>query len=104
MSAHAEVVAVSTICRDPSCQNVQAWRLRGMAVRPQWRNCGVGTALASYCIAYAQRSGAELVWSTARLSALTFYKRLGFLEVGDPFSRADVAEDQFIRMELRFSR
>jgi len=98
------LVAVSTICRDSSGQHSsQAWRLRGMAVKPECRNCGVGTTLARYCIAYAERSNAKFVWCTARMSALTFYQSLGFAMAGEPFLRAEMGKERFVRMELVFS-
>jgi len=98
------LVAVSTICRDSNGErSSQTWRLRGMAVKSECRNCGVGTTLARYCIAYAERSDAKFVWCTARMCALTFYQNLGFSMVGEPFSRAEMGEEKFVRMELVFS-
>ncbi|WP_322060274.1 GNAT family N-acetyltransferase [Paraburkholderia sp. J63] len=102
--SHGHLVAVSSICRDVSGErNTQVWRLGGMAVKPECRNCGVGTTLARYCIAYAKRSGAESVWCAARISALTFYQNLGFSMIGEICSRADMGEERFVRMELAFS-
>jgi predicted GNAT family N-acyltransferase len=98
------LVAVSTICRDSSGERrSQAWRLRGMAVKPEFRNCGVGTTLARYCIAYAERSDAKFVWCTARMSTMTFYQNLGFSMVGEPFSQAGMGEERFVRMDLAFT-
>jgi ribosomal protein S18 acetylase RimI-like enzyme len=59
--------------------------------------------LARYCIAYAERSGANHVWCTARTSALTFYQNLGFSIVGEFFSLPAMSEERYVRMELAFS-
>ncbi|MFM0433706.1 GNAT family N-acetyltransferase [Paraburkholderia aspalathi] len=102
--SHGRLVAVSSICRDFSGErNGQVWRLGGMAVKPECRNCGVGATLARYCIAYAKRSDAKLVRCTDKISAFTFYRNLGFSVIGEACSRADMGEERFVRMELDFS-
>ncbi len=68
-----------------------AVRLRGMAVEPARQGHGVGALLVSAGIERAWASEAQVVWASARDTALAFYRRLGFAVVGDPFIDAATA-------------
>lgn len=61
------------------------WRLRGMAVDEGMQGRGVGRALVLEAIASAKHGGAGRLWCNARVSAMGFYKRLGFVTAGDEF-------------------
>jgi GNAT superfamily N-acetyltransferase len=63
-----------------------AWRLRGMAVDPQWRGTGVGAATLATAVSFAVHAGAPLMWANGRSSALGFYRRMGWRAVGDEFA------------------
>jgi GNAT superfamily N-acetyltransferase len=68
----------------------QSWRLRGMAVREDRRNEGVGAALLHAVIAHvAAHSGGNL-WCAARLPSLPFYRREGFVEFGTPWEEPHI--------------
>lgn len=69
----------------PVVPRASAWRLRGMATLSDVQGRGAGTRLVAEGIAAAQASGAELMWCNARVTALGFYEKLGFVAVGDPF-------------------
>jgi GNAT superfamily N-acetyltransferase len=62
-----------------------AWRLRGMAVRPECQGQGVGQALVEACAAHARAAGGTLMWCNGRVSALGFYRRVGFEPAGEVF-------------------
>jgi L-Ala-D/L-Glu epimerase len=63
----------------------QAWRLRGMAVAPDARGEGLGTALLRTALTHAALRGAGTVWCRARTSAVGFYRRHGLRAVGEEF-------------------
>lgn len=66
--------------------DVSALRFQGMAVTPALQGSGVGSALLRWALDHARgRGGVELVWCNARTPAVTFYRRLGFVSVGDEF-------------------
>jgi GNAT superfamily N-acetyltransferase len=63
----------------------EAWQVRGMAVLPESRGKGLGTALLKVCISHVARHGSTLLWCRARTPAVPFYRRLGFETEGDEF-------------------
>jgi thiamine transport system ATP-binding protein len=84
------LVGVSTWAAEgwPDRPDVPAVRLRGMAVEPGLQNSGIGAALVRAGLERAWARGADLVWASARDSALGFYLRLGFTVVGEEFTDA----------------
>jgi GNAT superfamily N-acetyltransferase len=67
-----------------------AWRLRGMATLPEVRGQGYGGALLERCLRHALDRGGDLAWCTARVPAAGFYRRYGFVSVGDVFDVAPI--------------
>jgi hypothetical protein len=55
-----------------------AWRLRGMATRPEARGQGIGSAVLQACINYVSSQGGGLLWCNARVPAVGLYRRGGF--------------------------
>lgn len=87
------LVAVSTWTPEPwrDAADRAAIRLRGMAVEPALQGTGAGGVLVRAGLERAWAAGAELVWASARDSALGFYERLGFTVIGDTFTDATTA-------------
>jgi ribosomal protein S18 acetylase RimI-like enzyme len=56
-----------------------------VAVLPEFQHQGIGTKLIEKLIGKAQEQNIKTLRLMTRLSALGFYKRLGFLEQGTPF-------------------
>jgi ribosomal protein S18 acetylase RimI-like enzyme len=74
------------IAADPD----SSWRLRGMATAVEHRQQGVGSALVAAVAAYVAAQGATLLWCHARLSAVAFYRRLGFVTYGETWEEPDI--------------
>ncbi|MBI1379491.1 MAG: GNAT family N-acetyltransferase [Planctomycetaceae bacterium] len=62
------------------------WRLRAMAVEPEWRGRGLGKELVRAALAHAEPRGATGLWCHALESARGFYLALGFVDAGEPFA------------------
>ena len=62
-----------------------AFRLRGMATRPDLQGQGIGRATLQRCIDYVRDAGADVLWCNARTTALPFYAPFGFQTLGDEF-------------------
>ena len=60
------------------------FRIRGMAVSPDHRNNGVGSAIVRELQEYASNKGSG-IWCNARIRAVPMYKRCGFVEVSEVF-------------------
>lgn len=62
------------------------YRLRGMAVHPDWRRQGIGEQLLRQGESQLRQRGCELLWFNARQSAFAFYENAGYSAVSDLFS------------------
>jgi ribosomal protein S18 acetylase RimI-like enzyme len=83
-----QVVAVGSVYPDPppwEPERPRAWRIRGMATRPAVRSRGLGRAVLDALMAHAAAHGGEVIWCHARIGALDFYRRAGFVAVGSTF-------------------
>jgi predicted GNAT family N-acyltransferase len=65
-------------------------RIGRMAVLRPWRGQGIGTRLLAAMCERAARAGFEKVFLHAQLSALSFYRRRGFVPAGEPFDEAGI--------------
>jgi GNAT superfamily N-acetyltransferase len=83
----ARLVGVASVLPDrhPVLPDGDAWRIRGMAVDEDARGRGVGGLLLQACVDHARSLGAALVWCNARVRAVAFYERHGFVVDGDVF-------------------
>lgn len=62
------------------------WRLRGMAVDPDFRGRHVGASLLHAVIAHcALQQEGGLLWCNGRTEVEPFYRRFGFVRMGAPF-------------------
>lgn len=95
------LIAVATLCREPMPgeESTSSWRLRGMAMLPEYRGRGIGKELAQRCIIYAAEQGGTLVWCTSRIATVPFYRALGFIEFGGTFSLPQYSDAVYIRMQ-----
>ena len=84
------LIAIASVLNQPPQGDADpgAWRLRGVAVRENYRNRGLGAGLLEICIAYASESGGSFIWCNARAAARTFYERAGFVVASEPFEVA----------------
>ena len=62
-----------------------------MAVLPNWRRRGVGSALLRALLRHARDKGLRAVWLHAQTHALPFYARHGFRTEGEVFIEAGIA-------------
>ncbi len=69
-----------------------------MAVLPEWRGHGIGTALLHELLTIAGQGSHVTLYLNAQLGTLPFYRRAGFFPVGEVFEEAGIPHQ---RMELR---
>jgi GNAT superfamily N-acetyltransferase len=62
------------------------FRSRGLWVDTAYRGMGIAQQLLLTTIQQAQLSGASMIWSIPRLTAVPAYERAGFITVGEPIS------------------
>ena len=66
----------------PDLVGETALQLKGMAVDESLQGSGVGVKIIAAGLALATERGVSIVWARARDSALGFYLRCGFTEIG----------------------
>jgi GNAT superfamily N-acetyltransferase len=66
-----------------------AWQLRGMATADRLRGTGIGAQLLDAAAGEVRRRGGRLLWCHARVPALRFYERCGFVVDSDEFVPAE---------------
>ncbi|HVG38338.1 MAG TPA: GNAT family N-acetyltransferase [Pyrinomonadaceae bacterium] len=86
----SQLVGIASVSRDtyPGDETAAAWKLRGMAVKPELQGRGYGRVLLEHCIAHVRDRGGQLLWCSGRTSALGFYRSLGFEASGEEYQVA----------------
>jgi predicted GNAT family N-acyltransferase len=75
---------------DPDRPGVaDAWQLRGMATAEGLRGQGIGAAVVAEAVRQVSARGARLLWCEARIGAVGFYARHGFVGEGETFLHAE---------------
>jgi GNAT superfamily N-acetyltransferase len=84
------VVAVASFApvATPHRPGTRSWQLRGMAVEPTQQRHGYGVAMLVAAVSRLRTAGAQVLWASARDSALEFYQRFGMRVVGDGYVAA----------------
>ncbi|NES70178.1 MAG: GNAT family N-acetyltransferase [Okeania sp. SIO2D1] len=73
-----------------------------LCVLPEFQSQGIGTALIKKIIEIAKEKQLKNLRVMTRLTASKFYKRIGFIETGEPFQFLDIPH-QFMYFNLLFS-
>jgi GNAT superfamily N-acetyltransferase len=88
IDAAGEIVGTASVYREPppwSPGATEAWRLRGMATAEGQRSQGIGGDVLAAVIAHVRSAGGGVLWCNARVPAVTFYRRAGFVTRGQPW-------------------
>lgn len=102
----ADPVSRHVLARGPAGEAIGTGRLLPdghigrVAVIPEWRGKGVGTALMSRLIEAALARGLDRLALNAQSAAVGFYRRLGFEETGPEFLEAGIAHVTMTRRLL----
>ena len=96
------LVAVASIIRQPPPgeDDPDAWRIRGMATLPGHRGRGFGARLVAGLLEHARWRGGRSVWCTARIAAVSLYRRAGFEPEGAPFEIPGIGPHLLLRRSL----
>jgi len=100
--ADGDVIGTASVRREsaPWAPEPPSWRLRGMATAEGRRSLGVGSAVLDAVIQHVRRHGGGRLWCNARLPAVPFYERAGFVTRGeswdDPTIGPHIAMERFV--------
>lgn len=90
--AENKLVGIISIFKEKNIlfsENTQ-FQFRGMAVLDEIQKRGYGTLLVKEAENYCINLNINLIWFNAREKAVPFYKKLGYLIIGDSFIIPDV--------------
>jgi GNAT superfamily N-acetyltransferase len=99
----SRLVGVASIYQAPCPDRphiMRAWQLRGMATLPEVRGIGIGKALVAACEKAIRDAGDSLLWCNARISAIDFYARHGWVISSDEFDIVTVGPHRRMLTEL----
>jgi ribosomal protein S18 acetylase RimI-like enzyme len=68
-------------------QTGSEFQFRKLAVDPSIQKSGIGSSLLNYITLYAQENGGTKIWCNARIEAIGFYVKAGFMHTSKLFSR-----------------
>lgn len=74
----------------------QIAQLRGMAVLPEHRDGGIGGLLLRAVETKATEDGLEVLWFNARIKAVPFYEKNGYIKEGDAYEIEGVGTHYFM--------
>ena len=61
------------------------YRLRAMAVLPEYRENHIGRKIVEFGISFLKEKSADLVWCKGRVSVQGYYEKIGFKSYGEIF-------------------
>ena len=76
------------------------FQFRKLAVDPAVQGMGIGNRLLDYITKHAQDEGGTKIWCNARLSAIGFYLKSGFVQTGQTFSKGGIDYEIMEKMLL----
>jgi GNAT superfamily N-acetyltransferase len=84
-----------------SCQEEEAYQLRGMAVDPDFQNQGIGAKLLQFIEKnILLRDPVKVRWCHARIKAVPFYERNGWVRISEIMTIEGVGDH--LKMIRRF--
>ena len=76
------------------------WRVRGVVTADNYRGRGLGTAVMHAVLNHIRSNGGDLVWLNGRTPARSFYKHLGFEQIGDDWDDPESGPHMTMAMTL----
>jgi predicted GNAT family N-acyltransferase len=100
--ADGAVVAIATCMQEnyPGYTGL-GYRLRGMAVHPDWQRKGLGDKALSKALFILQERKAAYLWCNARKVAYDFYTQAGFDFISDEFEIPGIGPHKVMILSLK---
>jgi GNAT superfamily N-acetyltransferase len=76
-------------------QKQNDFQFRKFAIKPNMQGQGIGSLMLQYITDFARQQGGMRLWCNARLSAVSFYVKAGFVTNGNTFMRNDITYEIF---------
>jgi GNAT superfamily N-acetyltransferase len=76
-------------------------QIRGMAILENYQGKGFGKLLVTHCEKKLKLQNKSVIWFNARVNAVDFYKKMGYITIGNPFEIFDVGLHYVMYKKLR---
>ncbi|MCX2473940.1 GNAT family N-acetyltransferase [Pedobacter sp. MC2016-05] len=97
-----EIRSIASLMRnDYFPEEGEGYQLRGMATHPDFGCRGYGAALINFAVEYMKEYQTIYLWCNARSSAVTFYKKLGFINESPEFDIPGIGFHYEMRLKLK---
>lgn len=87
----------------PALTGWKQYRLRGMASHPDFQGQGAGGRLLRFAMEHLSAQHADVLWCNARVKAVAFYEREGFMREGPLFDISGIGGHYLMHLKLRGS-
>lgn len=97
-----DLIGIASFFKEPAPQSEksEAYRLRGMAVLPEWQGKGIGKKILGRGIEELRSRSAQELWCNARTTASDFYFTFGFQSDGAEFEIPGIGPHYLLRLAL----
>jgi ribosomal protein S18 acetylase RimI-like enzyme len=97
------VVGVASVMRDehPREPHPGDWRIRGMASSAELRGRGIGGELLARCVGHAREQDGARLWCNARVRAVGFYEKAGFVVESELFEIPSIGSHRLMSKALQ---
>jgi len=76
------------------------FKLRGMATLPDYQGRGLSQALLRTAFPVIKQNQCTLLWCNARVSAMGFYTKVGFIPYGEPFDVPQIGKHILMSIKI----
>jgi RimJ/RimL family protein N-acetyltransferase/predicted GNAT family N-acyltransferase len=99
---HKNIIGVASFMEDAKDHFIgKQYRLRGMAVLPEYRKKGIAELVLKRGEDILKAKGCTLLWFNARIVAVSFYKNTGYTAVGPEFDIPLIGPHFLMKKELK---
>jgi len=98
----SKLVSIGSFLSDshPEFGDNNQFRLRAMASDSNYKGSGFGSALLNEAFVILNNVGVSILWCDARLVAVPFYEKLGFIKIGEPYEKPNIGAHYLMYREL----
>jgi phosphoribosylformimino-5-aminoimidazole carboxamide ribotide isomerase len=89
------------VCVVSLFKNDVNYQFRKLAVEHEYQHKGIGSKMLSYITDFVKNEGGKQLWCNARVSAIPFYIKHGFLHTGKLFSNKEGIEFEILEKQFR---
>lgn len=86
--------------KHPHIDGPYHFRLRGMATIPEYQRQGLSLSLLKTAFPFIKQNLCSILWCNARVSAIGFYEKVGFIKHGEIFEIADIGPHQLMSISI----